>query len=169
MVLSREDVSLTCHIQQTPTNKDIRAELREWKMRNQWQYGEIASAMRVWGLSYIPGTERLTAFAQSGMTSLPPDALRALRRFMRNFPQPGGYKMLVEQLMEERGEFLREKAAERTQAPLRREQERQAHQRFWLSREPKADGRPAPRVRASTSPLFGLDKATIHALSGGTL
>lgn len=145
-----------------PTNHEVRELLRQWQARNRWPWVQVGNAMRAWGMSNVPGADRLAGFAASRMQSLHEDALRSLRRFLMTFPQPDSYDALIEQLSqefrlrveEERGRPMRETEA--------RERQRAEHVRFWLAQERR------PRVRV-VNPLLGLDRATIAALSGGTM
>lgn len=154
--------------QAAPTNADVRAQLRQWQARNRWEWTHFSNALRVWGLSNIPGAVRLEGFSQSSRITLHEDSLRSVRRFILTFPNPAPYHQLCAQLEAERAVRVKHDHDRPLRESLARERERLDHQRFWLSREMVPNGRPARRVRSS-NPLFGLDKATVAALSGGTL
>ncbi|BBD98021.1 hypothetical protein SAMIE_1015220 [Sphingobium amiense] len=152
-----------------PTNTEVRAQLKEWQAANRWPWVHVSNAMRIWGLSNIPGATRLEAFSNSSRVGLHEDALRSLRRFLLTFPNPPAYVELVVRLEEERAERVREKTEYLQRQAAQRDEERAHHERYWLSREPAANGRPARASVNASNPLFGLNKATVRALSGGTL
>lgn len=151
-----------------PTNSEVRTLFREWQARNRWEFVHISNALRAWGLGNIPGTGRLEAFLQSGMQSLHEDSLRSLRRFILTFPNPVPFEELIQQLEADRAVRVMRDHQRPMRETLARERERAEYRQYWLSREPDPNGRPACRARSS-NPLFGLDKATVSALSGGTL
>ena len=152
-----------------PTNAEVRAQLREWQKTNRWDWGMLATAMRAWGLSAVPGGERLERFCRSATQTMNEDSLCSIRRFVRAFPRAGDADALLAEFDADRAEAARAKRERQRMQPVLREQERESYRRHWLAQELPADGRPAPRRRLAHNPFLGLDKATIHALSGGTL
>lgn len=152
-----------------PTNAEVRAQLREWQKTNRWDWGMLATAMRAWGLSAVPGGERLERFCRSATQTMNEDSLRSIRRFVRTFPRPGDANTLLAEFDADRAETARIKRERQRMQPILREQERESYRRHWLAQELPANGRPAPRHRLANNPLRGLDKASIRALSGGTL
>ena len=74
---------------------EVRAQLREWQKTNRWDWGMLATAMRAWGLSAVPGGERLERFCRSATQTMNEDSLRSIRRFVRAFPRAGDADALL--------------------------------------------------------------------------
>lgn len=147
-----------------PSNMEVREMLRQWQAQNRWAWANLSNAMRMWGASNVAGANRLASFAHSRGVTLHDDALRSLRRFLLAFPQPGPFDALVERLEAERVQRAREEQERPIREAMQRERDRAAHVRYWLERERRPRG-----PRRSDNPLMLLDKATVAALSGGTL
>lgn len=139
----------------------LRPRLAAWMARNCWSAHALNVAFNRLHMSG-PTRERIKSFLAGG--DMPSFANRsAVHRFIRDYPAPGTIDMLREHLDEQ----AREAAYLKDQVFLSRryaaEEARAERRRKLLAAER------APKVKPPRCPLFGLDKATIAALSGGML
>lgn len=139
----------------------LRQRLSDWMTGNRWSAHSVNLALNRLHMA-APTRERIESFLAGG--DMPSFANRsAVHRFIRDYPSPGTIDMLREHLDEQ----AREAAYLKDQVFLRRryaaEEARAERRRKLLAAER------APKVKPPRCPLFGLDKATIAALSGGTL
>lgn len=153
-----------------PENPVVRNQLRAWQMRTGWNWAQISSAIRLHTPNAsVAGVERLGRFAR-GEETLGRVQRLPLFQLLSAFP-------LMDRTFDEFAADMAERNAARIEqerrravgAPEQRERERTSYSRYWMSREQPANGQPARRERPVNHPLFGLDKATVSALSGGTL
>lgn len=157
-------------ISSLPENPVVRNRLRGWQMRNGWTWTQVSTAIRLHTPNAsVAGAERLGRFAR-GEEGLGRIQRWPLFQLLQAFPvMDRPFEEFAEQMERDRTAKLEQARDRLVGAPEQRERERITYSRYWMSREQPADGRPARRERPSNHPLFGLDKATIAVLSGGTL
>jgi hypothetical protein len=160
MIVNTEELRRDYAQMGVPTNAVVRGMLRQWVARNNWTWQQIATANQIFNHGSNTSPDRLQKFVASGKDGLHLDALRAMRRFLLTFPNPSSFEQVMSVLEETRDARTRERQERLRLAPIEREQERAAHIRRHLAQER------APRRSLDRGPLFGLDKATIAALSG---
>lgn len=140
-------------------NAEVRAELRMWVIRNRWTADNVTVAMRKVGTSTVPSVSKLRDFCANKI-SLHEYYLTAIHSFLRQYPNPGDFDPFFANIVDMRLKQIDRQHDELLARRLEREREIAERRRWWLSQE----GKPK---RVERDSLFGLDKATILALSGG--
>lgn len=139
----------------------LRVDLVFWMKRNGWTPRNINTALNRLHMP-APKAERIAAFID-GRETLAAKHLTALQRFIAAHPAPGDLDDFRRYLDDEGCKI----SALKDQQLLRRRYEAEDRRREHVRRLLVAER--APRTKPAPGPLFGLDKATIAALSGGTL
>ena len=144
----------------TPLEARLRADLLAWMARNNWTPHAINVAMNRLHQKTMH-CARIEQFI-AGTYKPGADVLRSVDRFLKAFPAPMPLEEMREELDLKARQMAERKQQELLERRLATEQARAERRRRLLATE----HRPKPKP---TNPLFGLDKATIAALSGGTL
>jgi hypothetical protein len=139
----------------------VRARLNAWIVANRWSSHQINLAMHRLHMNSVLPHYRIEQFARGDFV---PEmlALRCLDRFMRDHPEPGTMQQFRQFLDDAARQAVAHREDHLLRRRLEREEKRAAHVRDLLAQEHR------PKPRRPQSPLHGLDKATIAALSGGT-
>lgn len=139
----------------------LRANLASWMKRNGWTSYSVNTALNRLHM-VAPKAERIDSFLRGECVPVSKH-LKSLDRFIAQYPQPGhldGFRAFLD-------DKAREAALIKGQRLMRRRDEAEDRRREHVRRQLAAER--GPRTRPSRGPLYGLDKATIAALSGGAL
>lgn len=144
------------------TGPNVRRFLVDWMERTGWTCANIIRAMRVGGFHDVVSADRLYSFVRKADLPLNRKNMRALMTFLGRNPDPGCPMDFIGNLHQTARYMVATEEQEILARRQRVEDDRRRHRETWLAREHQ----PKRRER---SEFFGFDRATVAALSGGTL